>query len=451
MLCGRRNSSAGFTLIEVLIDVAIVTLITATIFSAFSGAFKSVGASKAKITAVSIASERMEIIRNMPYDSIGTTTSSYPPGQIPSEQTVVRNDVNFIINTYVNYVDDASDGTISTIPMDTYPYDYKRVEVRVRRSSNNINLATLTTDIAGEAAETSSNTGILYFCAKDANSQPVAEATLSISNEYFTPELNMSFLTGGDGCVMVPKLPPDTHNHYHLEVTKDGYSTAVTYPRTAQNPNELYANVDITVQQVTRVTLSIDELSTLTIRALDMGGNPVPNLGIHLQDDYEIYFNPSTMRYSEDLTLDASGTIILSDMAYANYDIAITTDGYYYNSSDQNLPFYLEPNIDGVITLYVTNSNTAPSIRSVNPISGKIVDATTVMVKGSNFQSSTTMKIVNPSTGIEIIASDIQAHAGDEISGVFDLTQGSIGKWDLYIQNPNNELARKVEGFEITN
>lgn len=437
-------------MVEVLIDVAIITLITATIFSVFSGAFKSVGASKAKITAVSIASERMEIIRNMPYDSIGTTTSSYPPGQIPSEQTVTRNNIDFTINTYVNYVDDTSDGTISTTPMDIYPYDYKRVEVRVKRSSNDIVLATLTTDIAGEAAETSSNTGILYFCAKDAESQPVAEATLSISNEYFTPELNMSFLTGSDGCVMVPKLPPDTHNHYHLEVTKDGYSTAVTYPRTAQNPNELYANVDITIQQVTRATLSIDELSTLTIRALDVSGNPVPNLGIHIQDDYEIYFNPSTMRYSEDLVLDANGTTTLNDMAYANYDISITTDGFYYNSSDQNLPFYLEPNTDGILTIYVTNSNSAPSIRSVSPISGKIVDATTIMVKGNNYLSSTTMKIVNPSTGIEIVASDVQAHAGDEISGVFDLTQGSVGKWDLYIQNPNNELARKVGGFEIT-
>ncbi len=387
----------------------------------------------------------------MPYDDIGTTKNTYPPGDIPSEEQITRNNVNYIVEIYVTFIDDPSDGTISSNPIDPYPYDYKIVEVRIRRASSGVNLAVLTTNIAAKAAETSTNTGILYFCAVDAENQPVSDATLNISNDTLTPVLSMEFLTGVNGCVMVPMLPPDTHNHYHLVVTKDGYSTAMTYPRTAQNPNQLYANIDIIVQQVTRATLAIDKISSITLRALDLSGNPVPDLSVHLSDDYEIYFNPSTMRYSQDHTLDANGTIIINDLAFANYNVSINSTGYYLSSSNPSIPFNLPPDTNKEVVIYVTNSSTAPTISGISPMAGKIVDTMTIMINGANFQSPATLKLINPSSGAEIIASDVEVHAGSQVSGVFDLTLGSIGFWDVYVQNPNNEFARKVGGFEIIN
>ena len=225
----------------------------------------------------------------------------------------------------------------------------------------------------------------------------------------------------------------------------------MTYPRTAQNPNQLYANIDIIVQQVTRATLAIDKISSITLRALDLSGNPVPDLSVHLSDDYEIYFNPSTMRYSQDHTLDANGTIIINDLAFANYNVSINSTGYYLSSSNPSIPFNLPPDTNKEVVIYVTNSSTAPTISGISPMAGKIVDTMTIMINGANFQSPATLKLINPSSGAEIIASDVEVHAGSQVSGVFDLTLGSIGFWDVYVQNPNNEFARKVGGFEIIN
>lgn len=439
-------------MVEVIIDVAIIAIIALAVFSAFSSAFKSVRASKAKITAVSIANEKIEIIRNMPYDSVGTTEQTYPPGTIPSSESVSRNNLNFIVETLVSYVDDPFDGTINTNPIDTYPYDYKKVEVSVRKSGSDINLARFTTNIAANAAETATNTGILFFCAVNAANEPVDGATLTISNDDLDPPLLLTFQTGIDGCVMVPMLPPDSHNGYHLEITKDGYSLAMTYPRTAQNPNQNYPDIDIIAQQVTRISMSIDLVSSLKIRAFDLNGIPIPDLSVHLEDDFEIYFNPSTFRYVADHQLDGNGEITISGLAYANYNLTVNTPGYYISSVNPGMPFYLPPDTnDAVIDIYLTTSATAPTIESVDPPSGMIVDALTITIYGGNFDSSSTLKLINTTTLAEIVATDVDRHSNNEISGTFDLTGGSVGTWDMYISNPNTEFARKVDAFEIVN
>ena len=449
--CCARRKSAAFTLIEVMLDATIIALIATAVLSAFSTAFKSIAASKAKITAVALANERMEIIRNLPYDSIATTTGSVPPGNIPSTENINRNNINFVVDTAIKYVDDPSDGLLGGSPPDPYfSYDYKQVEVKVRRSSSQINLVTLTTNIAANAAETSTNKGILYFCVIDSSNAPIDGASLTVQNDEVSPVVNISVQTGADGCVMVPELPPDTHNGYHLVVTKDGYSISMTYDRTSQNPNQLHPDIDILAQQVTRITMSIDKVSTININAYDLNGNPIPNLKLHLQDDYEIYFNPATYRYSQDVDLDAQGKITLNDMATANYSLSVVTAGYYLSSSNPVSPFYLAPDSSVTYNIYLTTSSTAPRIDSIVPAQGKITDAMTITVNGDNFEGpSPTMKLINPSTGIEIVATDVDLHSDSQVSGIFDLTLGSLGSWDVYVQNPGGEFSRKVGGFEI--
>ncbi len=111
----------------------------------------------------------------------------------------------------------------------------------------------------------------------------------------------------------------------------------------------------------------------------------------------------------------------------------------------------MPPKTNKEIILYVTTSATAPTISGVSPVLGKMIDTMTIMIDGNNFQSPPVLKLINPATGTEIVATDVDVHAGSQVSGVFNLTQGTVGLWDVYVQNPNNEFARKVGGFEITN
>ena len=283
---------------------------------------------KAKTASVALANEKIEQIHNMPYDSLATEHGFiYPPGTILMTKSLYGAE-SVSMSTRDFYIDDPFDGnatgTIIGKPQDLYPYDYKKVEVTVSKVGRNGYLSKLTTNVAAKAAETPSNTGIIKLCVIDSTGSPVSGATLTIENSELDPPVEkMSGVTGIDGCIMVPSLPPDSQNNYHLTATKDGFSTDLTYPRTAQNPNELYQDIDIIIQQVTEKTLIIDRLSTMEITFVDSSGKVLPNTSFHVRDSKEIYFNPSTYKYSQDLTTDANGHISLTDMGFGDYVISV--------------------------------------------------------------------------------------------------------------------------------
>lgn len=416
--------------------------------------YKIIALSKAKILAVALANEKMENIRNMPYDDLATMSGPiYPPGNISDEETLARSNMNLRVVTDIRYVDDPYDGnaqgTVIGKPVDIYPYDYKKVTIIVYKVGKNESLATLSTNVSGNAAETASNTGILYLCIIDASGQPVANADIKVVNTEVTPQVNIETTTDINGCIMIPALPPDQHNHYHLEATEDGYSTDMTYPRTAQNPNALNPDIDILAQQVTNVTLTIDKVSILRVRTVDVNGAIMPSVALYIEGSKEIYFNPQTFKYSEDHTTDASGFLELTNMEFDDYKISVISAGLYLSSSTPTLPIHLAPDSIAEIIIRVTNSASAPRIVSVNPAQGVKPDLTSISATGANFDNSAIMKIVNPITGAEINGTDVFVRAGQEIIADFDLSLSTTGFWDIVVTNPNGEFARQVGGFEI--
>jgi prepilin-type N-terminal cleavage/methylation domain-containing protein len=444
----------GFTLIEVLVDLMIISFVATAIIAAFMAGYNALSLSKAKISAVALANEKMEELRNMPYDDLATENGGiYPPGELLDNEEVVRKNIRFNVHMTLSYVDDPFDGdalgSIPGKPVDIYPYDYKKARIEIYKIGREPVLADISTNISAKAAETPSDTGILYLCVIDAENQPVAEATVTIVNTEVTPPVNMELETDESGCVMIPALPPDEHNNYHLVITKDGYSTDMTYPRTAQNPNQIQPDVNISVQQVTKVTLAIDKVSTLQINTVDLAGAPVPNLSLHIEDSKEIQFNPTTYKYSEDHSCDAFGQLTLTDMEWGDYKISINTDGYWVSSTFPVLPVHLSPDTALTVTVYVTDSGTAPRITAVDPNQGIITDITSIIVDGENFDNSAGMKLVNSGSGAEIIGTNVEVHAHQEIVADFDLSTGSLGFWDLVITNPGGEYARQYNAIEI--
>lgn len=449
-----KSREKAFTLIEVLVDLMIISFVATAIIAAFMAGYNALSLSKAKIAAVALANEKMEILRNMPYDDLATENGAiYPPGELLDDEEIVRKNIRFNVHMTLSYVDDPFDGdalgSIPGKPVDIYPYDYKKARIEVYKIGREPVLADLSTNISAKAAETPSDTGILYLCVIDAENQPVTEATVTIVNTAVTPPVNMELETDESGCVMVPALPPDEHNNYHLVITKDGYSTDMTYPRTAQNPNQTQPDVNISVQQVTKVTLAIDKVSTLQINTVDLTGAPVPNLSLHIEDSKEIQFNPTVYKYSEDHDCDAFGQLTLTNMEWGDYKITVNTSGYYVSSAYPVLPVHLNPDTTLAVTVYITNSGTAPRITAVDPNQGVITDITSIRVEGENFDNSAEMKLIKSGGGSEIIGTNVEVQAHQEIVADFDLTAGSIGFWDLVITNPGGEYSRQYNAIEI--
>ncbi|MFZ2048729.1 MAG: hypothetical protein WAV25_00265 [Minisyncoccia bacterium] len=126
--------SRGFTFAELIIGVAIIMLFVSGIYNAYYSLYGSILASHSKTVAVDLANEEYELIKNLPYSSIGTVGGN-PIGVIPTNQSITRDRITFTINTSILYKDDPFDGISGGTPNDTLPNDYKLVEVKVSCTS----------------------------------------------------------------------------------------------------------------------------------------------------------------------------------------------------------------------------------------------------------------------------------------------------------------------------
>ena len=129
-----KKESRGFTFVELIVGVAIFTLFAVGVYNAYSGLYVSILSSHAKTLAVDLANEEFEIVKNLPYQSVGTVGGN-PVGLIPLTQSVVRDRVSFTVDTSIINKDDPFDGVSGGTPNDAFPADYKLVEFKISCTS----------------------------------------------------------------------------------------------------------------------------------------------------------------------------------------------------------------------------------------------------------------------------------------------------------------------------
>ncbi|MBU4141469.1 prepilin-type N-terminal cleavage/methylation domain-containing protein, partial [Patescibacteria group bacterium] len=176
----KKRCEGGFSFIEILIGIALLLVVSLGLYGAFQLCIQLVGQSKARITALSLASQQMEMIRNLPYNSVGTQ-GGIPTGSLLQSETIIRNDIEYELKTSVIYIDDPFDGTA---PADTLAKDYKRVRTEVSWIGR---LAPkepviLITDIVPKGIETEAGGGTLSVSVFDASGIGVGQAEVHIVN-----------------------------------------------------------------------------------------------------------------------------------------------------------------------------------------------------------------------------------------------------------------------------
>ena len=249
----------GFTLLEVLIGSALILIVFLGIFGGFELALKVVAQSKAKSSAIALANNRIEEIRNLPYKDVGTI-GGIPAGTIPQTETQTLNNIKFTIKTTIVYVDDPFDGVA---PNDPVPADYKRAKVAISWPSMVGGEVSLITDVAPKGIETTQGGGTLSIIVLDAQGNPLPQAKVNVSNDKVSPSINADYLSDDNGNVLLAGAPTSTEG-YKIVVTKDGYSEDRTYSRDeVANPNKPYASVY--EGDLTEISFSIDKVSTFQV------------------------------------------------------------------------------------------------------------------------------------------------------------------------------------------
>lgn len=315
------NFPDGFSLIEVVVASAVFAVLALGIFQAFGGVSDLANNAKAKVAAVNLANEQIEIARNLPYSEVGIV-GGWPPGKLPRERWATSTGFAFKIMTTVRNIDDPFDGTIGGDPNDLSPADYKLVEVEVSCESqfcHRLAPVILTTTVSPKNLETSSGNGALFIRVFDASGQPIPNVDIKVTNLKSTTTIIIEDKTNNDGMLQLVDIPPGEFT-YRVEVSKAGYSSARTYTKGELGLlNPINPDVTVLPGQLTQLSLMIDLLSKLTLQTVNHYCQPVGPFNLKLEGTRLLGTDPDILRYSEDKTIPANGVLVLGDLVWDTY------------------------------------------------------------------------------------------------------------------------------------
>jgi hypothetical protein len=236
------------------------------VFVGIVGAFRltvmAVSNNKARAGAIALANERLEFVRSLPYNSVGTS-GGIPAGSIAQSETLVLNDVSYTRRTFISYEDDPADGQ-GGADSNGIITDYKAAKVTVSWTvRDGTHTITLISRLSPPGIETSVPGGTLSFNVLDATLNPVSNAQIRIINSGVSPAIDMTTYTDSTGTASILGVPAGSG--YRITATKSGYSTSQTYSSTATNTNPIPAHLGVALNQTTAATFAIDVLSSKTI------------------------------------------------------------------------------------------------------------------------------------------------------------------------------------------
>ncbi len=322
----KKNIEKGQSLIGILVALAIFSILSQAIFTVVVTSYNLISFNRARITARHLAQEKIELIRNLPYDNVGTQ-GGIPPGPLPQTETIERNKLNYTVRTTIIYIDDPFDGVA---PSDTLPTDYKRVRVEVSWqgtvSSHNSPVVFLT-DIAPKSVETTAGGGTLSIIVFDANGNPVPQANVSIVANSTNPPVNLTLQTSSNGRIILPGAP-ECNSCYQINVTKTGFSTDRTYS-TSEVANPTKPHQTIIERQLTEVSFSIDKLSQLTIKTFngrEDNFTPLGNVNFRLVGNKTIGTDTNgqpVFKFDQNLSTNSSGILTLSNIEWDTYQLLL--------------------------------------------------------------------------------------------------------------------------------
>lgn len=338
----------GFTIVEILVGVAIFVMIATALFTLYTRIAQSLSLARDKLTAASLANEQFEIIRNIPYADVGTTTG-VPHGILPPTQSKTRDNRVFSIVTTVRNIDDPTDGVS---PTDTAPADYKLVELTVSCAQcRYFGNRTFTSYVAPQSVTSTSQNGILAIHVINASGNPVPDAQVRIQNTSVTPSIDIQDTTDIDGWLRIIDAPPSAQK-YHISATKTGYSTATTYPPNApENPHPTKPDATVSSQQTTTISLAIDATSTINVATQTTTCSARPNVPFTLSGISLIGTSPDVRAYTASHTTDATGALHIPTLSWDTYSIALTSATYDIAGTIPTLPLVLQPGATQPLTI----------------------------------------------------------------------------------------------------
>ncbi len=421
----KKHNTRGFTLVETLVAVAIFVGISVAVYDGFSRILRIMGLIRVKEVATNLLNEQFEIVRNLPYASVGTA-NGIPSGVLLQSQTIVRDNKSFLVETTVRNYDDPFDGTLGGTPNDISPADMKIVEVSVSCAlCTGFDPVVFTTRVAPKNLETASTNGALIIRVFDGSGLPVNGAEVTIVNTALSPNINLTDNTGVDGTLTIVDAPPSVDN-YQITVTKSGYSIDQTYPVGGSgNPNPTKPNASVILQQITQMSFTIDRTSTVPVAVVSNQCSPIASFNFTTTGTKLIGINPNTIKYSQAFTSNGSGEVTINDLEWDTYTMDGTDSVYDIIGTNPLLSLGVPPNTTQNMQIITAPKNGRRLVVVVRDQStGLPITDATVDITGPNGYSSSITTSQGFMTQTDWSGGSGQALVGD--STMFLTSNGNI-------------------------
>ncbi len=277
----KSKVEKSFTLIDVIVGTALMLIIFLGIFGAYQLGLKVVSISQVKITATSLANQKLEEARNLPYRKVGIEGVD-EEGAIKSTEYYPSDTEEYTIVSSVDCVLDGADGLT---PEDNCPCDYKKITVTVTSPVQFGGEVTLSTVIApkNNIQECEKKGGVLEVSAFNAKGEGLSSIEVQVEDiitgnkKYCLTDLNGK-CAGENGIFLNTSLEPE---NYKVTVPRPGtssdYSQEQTFKsgetydsKTIANPEK--PNPTILEGQITEMSFSIDLLSAFWIETKSSRG-----------------------------------------------------------------------------------------------------------------------------------------------------------------------------------
>lgn len=379
---------SGFTLVEVLVSSFVFLIVAIAIYQAIGSIYNVTETTDARVVASELANEQFEIIRNLPYASVGIQ-GGLPAGVIAHVQTITRSNSTFTVTTTIRDVDDPFDGTF---PTDTTPSDYKLVQLDMDCAScKNFTTLHFTSNVGPLALETPVTSGALFIRSLDASGQPVPQANVHIVNSGASPTITIDDVTNNNGLLQIVDAPPGT-NAYKVTVSKAGYSTEQTYvPGGSGNTSPTKPNPTVIQQQVTQLSFAIDKVSTINVSTVSPTCAVIPSVPFTIAGA-KLIGTPNILKYSVSTSTNASGQLTLNNLEWDTYNATETAATYDLAGSIPILPFNLSPDSIQSLKLILVTSTTSMAVlvTVADSATGLPISGASVTLTGATTTSQTT-------------------------------------------------------------
>lgn len=414
------TTKKGFTLIETLVGSAIFVILALSAYRAFGVLMDAVSISQAKLAATTLANEKFEIIRNLPYDDVGIV-NGIPAGKIVRNETITKDNYFFDVQTTIRNIDDPFDGTIGGSPSDTSPADYKSVDLDLTCTSCKVfSPLKFTTLVAPHALETASSNGALFIQVFNTAGIPVPNTSVSILNTETNPDIIINEITDNTGWVKIVDVPPGI-NTYNIIATKSGYTTDQTYPKSGvAGENPINEDATVVLQQVTQTSLLIDRISSLNVSSVDASCVAVPNIDFSLTGT-KLIGTPSVLKYpTENFSTDSSGEETISNLEWDTYHLLLDTITYDLAGSTSLPSFTINPGEDKNLQMVVVPHLDNALLVSVEDSLGNPVDGADVQLQKDEFNQNKTTNSLPCSTPGQVFWNGL-------VGGTYTLTVSKTG------------------------